>query len=80
MYSGRTPEMITVHRGSIIFKKRQGVVTYNVLKWVDPRKPSSRQESIAFGIYKGEEQFQQFWKCKTLEEVLAIHSLGNVMR
>jgi len=74
----RTPEAIYVHRGSILFKKRHGVITYNILKWIDPRKPTSRQESIAFGIYKGEEQLEQFNKCKTLEQVLAIHGLGSV--
>jgi len=72
----RTPEALYVHRASITFKKTKGIITYNVLKWVNPRAKKSGQESVAFGIYKGEEQLEQFKSAKNLDEILAIHSLG----
>jgi len=72
----RTPETIYVEHASIVFKKHSDIISYNVLKWNG--EEGTRQESIAFGILKDEEQLKQFKSCDTVKDVLEIHNLGSV--
>jgi hypothetical protein len=58
------------------FKRNGRIISYNVLKW--DGEEGTRQESIAFGILKNEEQLRRFKSCDTIKDVLEIHNLGNV--
>jgi len=76
----RTPEAIYVGYTMIKFRKEKGIIHYYISSYKSKSEiPDEVPEGVVSGIYKGEEQLIQFNKCKTLEQVLAIHHLGDVM-
>lgn len=80
----RTPERYDFTYGFIRFKRKGEQILYFICKYPAGDFPNGehplidRYEGVANGILKDQAHLKEFEKCKTLVQVMQIHSLGSV--
>lgn len=75
----RTPETHYAGCTFVKFKKEKGITHYYISTWKSGREIEGEEpEGVGSGVVKDQAQIDSFLKCKTLDEILAIHNKENI--